>query len=115
MLGSGAMNRKRGTPWLVLAAVVIGELAGQVGPYPGGQYPGGRYPGNGVPGGPGIPMPGRKKKTTTTKENPADEQFSYVTGVLRKLEDEQIIVEAKDSRIINLKRTGKTKFTKIVD
>jgi len=108
------MKRNRQILGLVLAALLIGEIAAQIGPYPGGQYPGGRYPGGGMPGS-GIPMPGRKKKTTTSKDTSADEQFSYVTGVLRKLEDEQLIVEAKDTRIINLKRTGKTKFTKMVD
>jgi len=32
--------------------------------------------------------------------------------MLRALEDKQIIVEAQDTRIINIKRSAKTKFTK---
>src|SRR5439155_14805718 len=64
-------------------------------------------------GGPGIPMPGRgkKSKTTTSKEQDSA-QLLTVTGMLRLLNDKQVVVEAKDTRIINLKRTDRTKFMK---
>jgi len=88
---------------LALSALLVGEIAllAQLGsPYPPNRYPGA-----------GIPMPSRGKKTTT-KNLPIDEQFEYVTGKLRLLDENQVVVQAKDTRIINLKRTPKTKFTK---
>ena len=94
---------------LVFMAADVAILA-QIG-YPGGQYPGGQYPGGRSPGGGGIPFPGRKKKTTSTKDNP-DEQLTSITGKLRSLDEKQLVVEAQDTRIITLKRTARTKFTK---
>ena len=111
---------------LVFSALLVGEIAtfAQIGQYPGGQYPGGQYPGGQYPGGRypgggrvpgigGIPLPGRRgqKKTTSSKEAP-QEQLIDITGMLRALEEKQVVVESQDSRIINLKRTPKTKFIK---
>src|SRR3954453_9598997 len=68
------------------------------GGYPPGSYPPGRYPG----GGGGIPFPRRgKKKTSKDQQKQEQEQLHEVSGVLRKLEDKSIVVEAKDTRIIN--------------
>jgi hypothetical protein len=89
---------------VALAALLVGEIAvfAQIGsPYPPNRYPGA-----------GVPMPSRGKKKSTTTNLPDDEQFSYVTGKLRLLDENQVVVEARDTRIINLKRTPKTKFTK---
>ena len=69
----------------------------------------GRYPG----GGGGIPFPRRgKKKTNKDQQKQEQEQLHEVSGVLRKLEDKSIVVEAKDTRIINLKLSGETKYSK---
>src|SRR5438270_6741438 len=90
---------------------ILAQIGYPGGQYPGGQYPGGQYPGGRSPGGGGIPFPGRKKKTTSTKDNP-DEQLTSITGKLRSLDEKQLVVEAQDTRIITLKRTARTKFTK---
>src|SRR5258708_33171760 len=100
------------TSWLVFGLFASDALA-QIG-YTGGGYPpgGGRYPGGRYPGG-GIPMPGRGKQSkSTTKEQDSQQQLITVTGMLRALNDKQVIVEATDHRIINLKRSEKTKFMK---
>ena len=52
-------------------------------------------------------MPGRKKKDTKKEETQA---LQTVTGMLRKLDEKQIALEADDTRLISLKRTPKTKF-----
>src|SRR6266700_4011707 len=90
--------------WLVFALFASDALA-QIG------YPGGRYPGGGIPGG-GIPMPGRGKQSKTTTKEQDSQQLVTVTGMLRVLNDKQVVVEATDHRIINLKRSEKTKFMK---
>ena len=52
-------------------------------------------------------MPGRKKKDTSKEDTQA---LQTVTGMLRKLDEKQIALEADDTRLISLKRTPKTKF-----
>jgi hypothetical protein len=90
------------------------------GGYPGGGYPPGGYPpgnyppGNCAPGYPceggGISLPGRTKKK---KKKDADQQdLQTITGILRKLDDKYVVVEATDTRVINAKRTADTKFLK---
>jgi hypothetical protein len=108
--------------WLILLPLLLGEVTGFAQIYPGGPYPGGgyppggyppgRYPGGGYPGGypgggAGIPMPGRKKKDTKKEDS---EPLLTVTGMLRKLDEKQMVVEAEDTRLLSLKRTAKTKF-----
>jgi hypothetical protein len=81
--------------------------------YPPGGYPPGGYPPGGYPGGGGggIPFPRRNKKSKTTK--PQDQQpLQSITGIFRQLDEKFVIVEAKDTRIINLKRQASTKFLK---
>ena len=105
--------------WLILLPLLLGEVAGFAQIYPGGPYPGGGYPpggyppggypGGGYPGGGGIPMPGRKKKDTKKQDS---EPLLSVTGMLRNLDDKQMVIEAEDTRLISLKRTAKTKFLK---
>src|ERR1051325_6027570 len=94
-----------------LAFLMVGDsrLNGQYPPgggYPPGSYPPGRYPGGG-----GLPFP-RRGKSKTTKEKEQQQQLQDVRGMLRKLDDESIIVEAADTRIIELKRAVTTKFLK---
>src|SRR5260370_36250560 len=56
-------------------------------------------------------MPGRKNKKTSKQEED-NQNLQSVTGMLRALQDKQIIIEAQDTRIINFKRSEKTKFIK---
>lgn len=78
------------------------------GGYPPGGYPPGRYPGGGLPP---IPRRSKQKKTTNKgKENP--EPLQSVTGLLRQLDEKLVIVEAQDTRILSLKRSANTKFSK---
>src|SRR6188474_3010073 len=102
------MSNLRKTAWIVFtlfASDALAQIGYPGGGYPpGGQYPGGRYPGGGIPGGgPGIPMPRRGKQTKTTTKEEDSRQLVTVTGMLRALNDKQVVVEAKDHRIINLK------------
>ncbi len=77
------------------------------GGYPGGGYPPGQYPG----GGGGLPFPRRNKKTKTRQQK-EQEQLQSVTGVLRVMDDKFVVIEAKDTRLISLKRSSSTKFLK---
>lgn len=84
------------------------------GGYPPGGYPPGQYPGGrgGIGGGlPPLPRPGRKSKPGATPKDTQEPLFN-VTGVLRKIDESSVVVEAQDTRIINLKRTEKTRFLK---
>ena len=75
---------------------------------PGGGYPGGQYPQG---GGSGIPWPKRKKKTESGKDTAADEaNLKQIKGMLRQLDEKSIVVTADDSRNIQFKRAGTTKF-----
>ena len=81
------------------------------GGYPPGGYPPGSYPPGQYPSGPGIPMPRRGKKKTSTKDED-QAVLQDLKGMLRKLDDKAVVVEPQDTRIINLKRTDRTKFIK---
>jgi len=98
---------------LVLFLAVELPLFAQYPPggYPPGGYPPGSYPPGQYPSGPGIPMPRRGKKKTTTKD---EDQIPLqdMKGMLRKLDDKAVVVEPEDTRIVNLKRTDRTKFIK---
>ena len=56
-------------------------------------------------------MPRRGKKKTTTKD---EDQIPLqdMKGMLRKLDGKAVVVEPEDTRIVNLKRTDRTKFIK---
>jgi hypothetical protein len=92
----------------ILLLVVFMAAEAQVYPpgggYPGGGYPGGGYPGGGYPGGgypgrsTGIPIPGRSSKAGKPKTDP-----------------NLISVELGDNRVLDFKRTDKTKFFKAGD
>jgi hypothetical protein len=117
-----AMVSARGICWLILLPLLSGEIVmfAQIGgPFPGGgyppggyppgRYPGGGYPGGGYPGGGGIPLPGRKKKNPQKDDS---QPLLSIAGMMRKLNDTQLVLEAEDTRIISLKRSEKTKFLK---
>jgi hypothetical protein len=56
-------------------------------------------------------MPRRGKKKTTTKEED-QAVLQNMKGMLRKLDDKSVVVEPEDTRIVNLQRTDRTKFSK---
>ena len=98
---------------VVLLALDFPALA-QIGqPYPPGGYPPGGYPpgrrgtiGSGIPR---LPRRGKKEKATA-KESP--EPLLQIAGTLRTIEDTYVVVEARDTRILTLRRTEKTRFLK---
>ena len=108
--------------WLCFLPLVWGEIAlfAQIGgPFPGGGYPGGGYPPGGYPpggyppgsypgGGVGLPIPHRGGKKKNSKQETQPTQS--IEGKLRKLDDTQLILEADDTRLLNLKRMASTKF-----
>jgi hypothetical protein len=67
------------------------------------QVPGGYPPSLPSSQGPNIPLPSRHKKDTA----PPTQRFA---GKLRKVDDQSIVVEVPDGRILTFKRTDKTKF-----
>jgi hypothetical protein len=92
---------------LVVAQVV---LLAQMGPYPPGSDPNGRYP-QGSPGGIPFPWPRRSKKSgTNTKTEPASEKLVRAQGKLRKIDDKSLVLAASDGRVIEYRRTARTKF-----
>jgi hypothetical protein len=109
---------------LVLVLVVDLPLSAQYPPggypgggYPPGGYPGGNYPpGNCAPGYPceggGVSIPGRTKKKKKKDKDAEQLDLQTITGMLRKLDEKYVVVEANDTRVINIKRTADTKFFK---
>lgn len=89
---------------LVLAAT-LAPLSAQVG-YPGGGYPPGGYPGG---GGVGFPVPHRHKKQKPDTKNV---ETQSIEGMLRRIDKDQVILEADDNRILNFKRSDTTRFLK---
>jgi hypothetical protein len=94
---------------------LVALAAAQAQVYPGGGYPGGGYPGQyPYPGGggptvPGIPIP-RRGKTQPTKD--ASEPLPNFRGKLKQMDAKTITLELGDSRVLEFKRTDKTKFYK---
>lgn len=100
--------------WLVWLGLAGAQVFPPGGGYPGGGYPGGGYPGGGYPGGgggSGIPFPGRKGGQA--KQPKTDGQpLPNFRGVLKRFDDKSIAIELGDNRVMDFKRTGKTKFFK---
>ena len=111
---------------ILLLAVSAAALA-QV--YPGGGYPGGGYPGGGYPGGgypgqtpypggrnpTGIPVPGRTGKTSKTPAPNQNGPLPNFRGSLKVFDEKAISVELGDKRVMDFRRTDKTKFFKAGD
>jgi hypothetical protein len=95
--------------WLGLAGAQVFPPGGG---YPGGGYPGGGYPGGGYPGGggSGIPIPGRNRGPKAQKTD--GQPLPNFRGTLKRLDDKSIAIELGDNRVLDFKRTGKTKFFK---
>ena len=103
----------------VLFLVAMAAAQAQVG-YPGGGYPGGGYPGGGYPGQspypgnrgptvPGIPIPRKGSKPSTQN---ASEPLPNFRGKLKQMDAKNITLELGDNRVLEFKRTDKTKFYK---
>ena len=102
--------------WLVLA---VGICSAQVYPggYPPGGYPPGGYPGGGYPypgRGTGIPMPGGRTSKGQPKTDPSQPLPNF-RGKLKHMDDKTISLELGDNRVMDFKRTSKTKFFKSGD
>ena len=67
--------------------------------------PGGQYPGGGIPG---IPFPGRGKKTTTTEKKDGQAITVFFRGSIRELDAKSLELMAEDSRILTVQITDKT-------
>src|SRR5450759_2984263 len=98
---------------ILLLAVSAAALA-QV--YPGGGYPGGGYPGgqSPYPGGrnptiPGMPIPGRTSKNS---KNPPNQNgpLPNFRGNLKVFDEKTLSLELGDKRVMDFRRTDKTKF-----
>lgn len=87
-----------GLIFALLPALLPAQI-GSPGGYPGGQNP----PGT---GGLGIPFPKRHKKDPKA-------ELESVSGMLRRIQKDQVVVEADDHRILSLKRTSSTNFLKM--
>ena len=119
---------------ILLFAVSIAALA-QVYPpgggypgggYPGGGYPGGGYPGGGYPGGQspypggrnptgaGVPIPGRPSKSKNDSAK-AGQPLPNFRGNLKVFAEKSLSIELGDKRVMDFKRTDKTKFFKAGD
>src|ERR1035438_9180878 len=106
----------------ILLFVVSAAALAQV--YPGGGYPGGGYPGGGYPGEspypgqspiPGIPVPGRSGRTKTNAPNQQNGPLPNFRGNLKVFAEKAISVELGDKRVMDFRRTDKTKFFKFGD
>ncbi|MBI3470610.1 MAG: hypothetical protein HY013_04570 [Candidatus Solibacter usitatus] len=86
-------------------SVAFGQLGGPQ--YPPGTYPG-RYPRS---RGPGIPMPRRGKKDQS-KTQAQQEQLKELRGMLRKLDEKELVIEATDKRILHVNVAAGTKYLK---
>ena len=99
---------------ILLLAVSAAALA-QI--YPGGGYPGGGYPGgqSPYPGGrnptiPGLPIPGRTGKNSKTPAPDQNGPLPNFRGNLKVFEEKTLSLELGDKRVMDFRRTDKTKF-----
>jgi hypothetical protein len=105
--------------------IALAQLPGQYPPgqYPPGQYPPGQYPpGQAPPGtyppgtypgrGASIPSPSKKGGKTTKDDTTAKVPLPSFRGLLKQMDDKIIALELDDHRVLEFKRTSKTKFYK---
>ena len=104
---------------LLFACLVAGDIClmaggafaqiGFPGQYPGIQLPGQQIPGQGPypQGGSSIPFPGRRRNTTNNQA-----PVTTINGILRKISDDNLVVESDDKRIITLALGITTKYYK---
>ena len=98
----------------ILFLVALAAAQAQVYPpggYPGGGYPGQYpYPGSRGPTVPGIPIPRKGSKQPSTKD--ASQPLPNFRGKLKQMDAKTITLELGDNRVLEFKRTDKTKFYK---
>lgn len=89
---------------IVLPGVLPAQYGGQ---YPPGTYPG-TYPGAGIgiPGIPGIHLPKKKAK----EEKASTVMMQSVDGLLRKLEEKDLLLQIKGDKILKFRLIEKTDF-----
>jgi hypothetical protein len=96
---------------LSICVLIAGGIAGaQVYPPGGGGYP---YPGRSpypTGGGSPLPIPGRRTPQKTAKD-PAQPLPSF-RGALKRFDEKAIALELGDNRVLDFKRTSKTRFFK---
>ena len=98
---------------MLLTLGVAGAQIYPPGGYPPGGYPPGGYPG-GYPypgGGTGIPIPGGRRTTGKPKTDP-NQPYPNFRGKLKHMDDKTITLELGDDRVMDFRRTSKTKFFK---
>jgi hypothetical protein len=92
----------------ILFLVALAAAQAQV--YPPGGYPGQYpYPGSRGPTVPGIPIP---RKGSTQPSKSASEPLPNFRGKLKQMDGKTITLELGDNRVLEFKRTDKTKFYK---
>src|ERR1035438_10323391 len=91
------------------------SVAAQAQVYPGGGYPGGGYPGQYPGGGSGIPVPGRSGRNSKSAPPNQNGPLPNFRGVLKVFDEKAVSVELGDKRIMDFRRTDKTKFYKSGD
>lgn len=93
------------------SGMILAQYGGQYpgsGPYPPGAYPGG---GIGIPGIPGIHFPKKKTKDDSNAQKPSGPMMQSVEGMLRKLDDKQLLLQAAGDKILGFRLIAKTEFT----
>ena len=97
----------------ILLCAVSAAAVAQI--YPGGGYPGGGYPGQSpYPSGrnpSGIPVPGRTSKSSKAPPN-QNGPLPNFRGILKVFDEKAVSVELGDKRIMDFRRTDKTRFYK---
>src|SRR4051794_25304527 len=98
----------------ILMLISMAVAQSQVFP-PGGGYPGqspypGQYPDRRPQNGPSLPIPGRKDKSSDSKNS--QQPMPNFRGTLRLMDEKSISLELGDKRVLDFKRTDKTKFLK---
>src|SRR5689334_5985144 len=94
--------------------ISLAQISPPIGGYPGGYpptYPGQTpYPGRSpYPGGRGgIPVPSRGGKDS--KKSDSTQPLPSFRGTLKQMDDKSISLEMGDHRVLDFRRTSKTKF-----
>src|SRR4051794_39989968 len=101
---------------LSLSLVLAGAAFGQIG-YPGGGSP---YPGGGSPypgrspyptgGGSPLPFPGGRRGQQKPKD--PTQPLPNFQGTLKHMDDKTVSLELGDNRVLDFRRTGRTRFFK---
>ena len=100
------VNPYRSAAGLLVLCLAAGVASAQI--YPGGGYPGGGYPGGGYPGGVSIPVPGSTRGSQGSQNKAAP--LPNFRGRLKQVDSKSITLSLDDDRIMEFKRTDRTKF-----